>query len=632
MTVQDMSTDVATKTALRILELLAAEGSDDELGTLLADVATGDDTMRLLATFAGAVRDQLNRRQQREAQMTALLESAIDLAALRELDGTLRAIVGRMRKLLRVDVAYLSLVESGNTTINFRVTDGAVTSAFIELRMHITDSLGGLVMATGRPVMSRGYFTDNRIKHKAAIDAAVAAEGLASFLAVPLTLGTHVIGVLYAAHRTDRRFAADEVAIACSLAAHAALACENARLFEQMQRTLNELTEANNTIAAQRDEVSAYAAAHVRLTDLVLQGSSVTKLAQVVSDMLGARPIAILDQRGAILGAVGEPGIDPHDKTVRVAIAQARATGQTSRHGMWYAAVITTPQQEYGSIVARSSVTFSTLEAQAFDHATVVLALLLTLKQIKAETENRIRRDLVDDTLTGHGDDETLVDRARALGTDVEQSYVVVVAASDDPGGLAHAAGMWVSTRPGWLAGKHAGRTILFVPAGEPSKTARSVAAELSRFADQRVTAGADGPARGFSGLRSAYRRALLCLETMLRVGAAGTGAATTDLGFAGLILSDKPNLAEYIEVTIGPLLTYDQSRGSDLITTLRAHLRCDRNINKTAQHLHIHVNTMRQRLDRIAQVIGPDWQTSDRLLEIHVALQLHDVTTALRD
>jgi DNA-binding PucR family transcriptional regulator len=37
-----------------------------------------------------------------------------------------------------------------------------------------------------------------------------------------------------------------------------------------------------------------------------------------------------------------------------------------------------------------------------------------------------------------------------------------------------------------------------------------------------------------------------------------------------------------------------------------------------------VHVNTVTQRLDRVARLLDPGWQRPDRALEIQLALRLH--------
>jgi DNA-binding PucR family transcriptional regulator len=43
-----------------------------------------------------------------------------------------------------------------------------------------------------------------------------------------------------------------------------------------------------------------------------------------------------------------------------------------------------------------------------------------------------------------------------------------------------------------------------------------------------------------------------------------------------------------------------------------------------------VHVNTVTQRLDRIAQLLGSDWQKPERALEIQLALRLHAIGPSL--
>ena len=45
--------------------------------------------------------------------------------------------------------------------------------------------------------------------------------------------------------------------------------------------------------------------------------------------------------------------------------------------------------------------------------------------------------------------------------------------------------------------------------------------------------------------------------------------------------------------------------------------------LRETADRLHIHANTVTQRLDRVTQLLGPDWRDPVRLLDVQLALQM---------
>jgi DNA-binding PucR family transcriptional regulator len=76
--------------------------------------------------------------------------------------------------------------------------------------------------------------------------------------------------------------------------------------------------------------------------------------------------------------------------------------------------------------------------------------------------------------------------------------------------------------------------------------------------------------------------------------------------------------------------VTYDRRRGTDLVRTLDAYFASGMSPARTKDALHVHVNTVAQRLERIGRLLGPDWQSPARALEIQLALRLHRLTGAI--
>ena len=119
------------------------------------------------------------------------------------------------------------------------------------------------------------------------------------------------------------------------------------------------------------------------------------------------------------------------------------------------------------------------------------------------------------------------------------------------------------------------------------------------------------------------------CLETLEALGRVGEGASAAELGFLGVLLGDRRDVRPFVRGTIGPLIDYDAKRGTDLVGTLEAYFMNDRNLARSREALHIHVNTVTQRLERISGLLGHDWQAHDRSLEIQLALRLHRIARA---
>ena len=76
----------------------------------------------------------------------------------------------------------------------------------------------------------------------------------------------------------------------------------------------------------------------------------------------------------------------------------------------------------------------------------------------------------------------------------------------------------------------------------------------------------------------------------------------------------------------LGPILEYDACRGSDLAATLDAWFGQGGHLGRTAAVLHLHPNTVGQRLSRVGKLLGDDWSEPARALQIQLALQLRSV------
>ncbi|WP_181787207.1 GAF domain-containing protein, partial [Streptomyces phytophilus] len=293
----------ADRAAERLLRLLREGASGADYEELLAG-AQGEtaEALRPLVDDALAVRAQLEDRRRREAELAALYETAGDLSSLRDLEAVLQAIVRRVRQLIGTDAAYLMLNDDDRGDTYMRVTDGIRTDAFKQVRLAMGAGLGGLVAKTGVPYHTPDYLNDPRFDHT--IDATVGGEGVTAIQGVPLSLGDRVIGVLFAANRRARPFSPAEVALLVSLANHAAIAIENATLFQDVRRTVDELTEANALIQAHSESIERAAALHERLTRIVLDGGGLADVADTLAEVLGGG-LLVLDPRGRTMAAAG---------------------------------------------------------------------------------------------------------------------------------------------------------------------------------------------------------------------------------------------------------------------------------------------------------------------------------------
>jgi sugar diacid utilization regulator len=589
------------------------------------------------------VRAELEGRRRREAELSALFETAHDLAGLRDLDAVLRAIVQRARSLLGTEVAYLSLNDPSAGDTYMRVTEGSVSARFQQLRLGMGEGLGGLVAQTARPYVTDSYFDDARFEHTRAIDTAVSDEGLVAILGVPLMLGSQVIGVLFAADRRERVFEREQVALLASFAAHAAVAIDTANLLAETRSALAELERANEIIRDHSGVIERASEVHDRLTEVVLRGGGVHDVAAALSEVLDGS-VEFTDDD---LDATG-------------------ADGRAIRHGDDWVAAVSAGGELLGALVLRGRRDLDPVDRRTLERAAMVTSLLLLARRSAHAAEQRVRGELLDDLLDAADRDPRLLrERAARLRADLDAPHVVLAARIDGPGTdaadrdaacrdsigrdtataeretadrqrLWSAASHLAATRSG-LAAARDGGTVLLLPLGpddSASDVARQTARSLGGTLRELVTVGASSPVAAPAGdpspIAGAYAQARRCLDALRLLGRSGQGAAAQDLGFLGLLLADPGDIDGFVQRTMGEVVEYDRRRGTDLVRTLDAYFASGMSPARTKDDLHVHVNTVAQRLERIGRLLGPDWQSPARALEIQLALRLHAMSAAV--
>ncbi|GAB2679504.1 helix-turn-helix domain-containing protein [Thalassiella azotivora] len=652
---------------LELLRLLAEDAGAEELERQADRVAQVDaEAGEAARALALRVRGVLDARRRREAELSALVDTARELASVRDTHGVLDAIVRRARALLGTDVAYLTLYDPDVGDTFMRATDGSVSARFQAVRLPLGSGLGGLVAQTRRPYWTSDYLADSRFQHTRDIDGAVGDEALVAICGVPLLVDGEFVGVLFAANRTRRPFSHEEVSLLGSLAALAAVSLVQARAATATREALDALSAAHETVRRQAVSAERAATAHDRFAHVVLGGGGVHDIAHALADLLGGW-VVVLDEEGTRTAAHGADGVDvpapapagsPDPLATAPAVRASDISGRlTQVDGVWAVAVAAAGDR-MGTLVLGGRADLDGGDQRTVERAAVVTALLLLFRRQAAETEQRVRTDLLADLLAGGprtaADAEGLVARARLLGADLAAEHVVAVcrpASGRSRRSLALAAGSLLAAGPllrdqhkdqhrdqirdqhgrepvgrtesAGLVGEHAGDVVVLVPGRDAAAVADRLARGLGRTGAP-VTVGASGPVRPADGLVPAWEEAARTTDALLALGTEGTGATADALGFAGLVVGGTPDVGRYVRTVLGPVLDYDSRRGSDLVGTLDAYFAAGASPSRAAGSLHVHVNTVTQRLDRVATLLGGDWAQPARALEVQLALRLH--------
>jgi len=259
-----------------------------------------------------------------------------------------------------------------------------------------------------------------------------------------------------------------------------------------------------------------------------------------------------------------------------------------------------------------------------------VLALEFAHHRVLAETELRLRRDLVEDLLAGT-DDESACLRAEALGHNLRVPNTVTILhwQRGVPGDvIATAARRWATNaRMHAHAVRRPAMTVLLtdgVP--EPSSLYRAVAADV---ASDQGSIGIGSAAVTPSELPRSFAEAQRALQVQRESMSPYGGRRFEELGLYRILdrASDRPEVHDFVMEWLGPLLSYDSKKNADLVTTLTHYLDCGGNYDDAAESLSIHRSTLRYRLGRIRDISGRDLQDVEDRLNLHLATRIVRIT-----
>ena len=202
------------------------------------------DEVGRLATSFNAMAASLERNEialeRKVSETRTLYEIGQEIGAQVALGPTLDLIVARARNLLQADDCLLALREEGGDTFSMQAHSGSgtVTEALAALRFKAGQGVAGRVVQSATPIVVEDYPAEYRDSPFLSV---VNEAGVRSVIGVPLWGHGVVIGVVLAQSRTPRKFREEDRQLLSALADQAAIAIQNAKLYEQVKRHAEEL-------------------------------------------------------------------------------------------------------------------------------------------------------------------------------------------------------------------------------------------------------------------------------------------------------------------------------------------------------------------------------------------------------
>jgi len=411
-----------------------------------------------------------------------------------------------------------------------------------------------------------------------------------------------LIGAITWHTEAPREFTKGEVEFLVSSASLVAGAIENARLYDETRKRIEELehlTELGETIA---------------------RAETLTELLPAVT----ARGVQLLRAERCHLYLL-DPGSDelrlrastPEGSAARETISLSELAPELRRGRRTRVAQTLVANDELIGLLLAEGTTEADLAGAVANQAAVAIKKIELIERL---TEKNVIKDFFEELVRGAGQGALDV-RAARLGCDLDERHLVLVAAppSDELERClgAVAKGSLLDRRQDSI------RALVRVPAeGEARllRRLRGINAELG----EPVSIGVSSPCQGAPSFAAGFEEAQHALVGTSVLGAEPSVMTYEELGPYKYLLRMSIDSAarDSHRDSIRRVAEYDGQRSTFLLRTLEEFLRRRGNISATAEALYVHPNTLRQRLRRIQELSGIDLRKDDWLM-VEIALKL---------
>ena len=293
------------------------------------------------------------------------------------------------------------------------------------------------------------------------------------------------------------------------------------------------------------------------------------------------------------------------------------------------AAAATSDSEHLGTVVV-----FDPVAEQLLPRVTrtaVFLGILLLFERTQRGEERQRDQALIDDLIQGRRVAASGVERLESLLLGGPASVAVVRTRDDSSTQLDRVLreALALSAKDHGLSGhqflavEHHDHICLLLPQALAEMFLQSLVSHAQKKEREVHCALGSEVARG-SDYAGAHALALTTMAALQALGFPQRVYKADDLGSLGVILAaQRDNPHAYSPITeIRPLITYDAQHGTELTRTAWAYSEYRENVKATATRLKVHENTVRQRLARVAELIGSDWQEA-RFLDAQLGLRI---------
>jgi PAS domain S-box-containing protein len=179
-------------------------------------------------------------------QLAAIFDLGNTITSALQFDSVLDIIARSTAKLIKSDSSAILLLDEQTNTLSIKGAFGLSPETVANTRDRVGENIAGRVVEQGQPIIANDIPNNPLFFNPAA-----AADEPLSIASVPLLVGDKTIGTLDVHSKSDLfAFHEDDLQLLKMLSSQAAIAIENARLYEQAQQEIAERIQAEAELEA----------------------------------------------------------------------------------------------------------------------------------------------------------------------------------------------------------------------------------------------------------------------------------------------------------------------------------------------------------------------------------------------
>lgn len=356
-------------------------------------------------------------------------------------------------------------------------------------------------------------------------------------------------------------------------------------------------------------------------------------------------PLLVVDRKGRCLASIG---CEPTGEQIRLAAAALNRTPPplevdllSSGPSTLYVVEGAMGEIDAGLYCLEPATKLATADREALAQAARFLSLEVTKQQAVHAIEARFAAELLEMVLSGPRRSGEASRRLRAYGVPAGRPLGVFALApaslpvdhDTPPDHIADAVGAFFATRGIPVFTAAGSRDVVAVCPWDGTtdglaRIARELSTEVSRRVPaSRIVVGVGEIAATVDSLREPLVHAREVCQVLRAQNGPDTATFADIATFRMLLgLLDEQVLRRFADQVLGVVREHDTRAHTELEHTLRTFLAHDGQWGVTAAALHVHVNTLRNRMARITELTGRNVNRFDAIVDLLLALAAESI------